>query len=98
MLKDFVEMIEKQGYVPQVFECDNEIYQKRLKVVKYLNSKKIRIEPSPIYTQDLNGGAERSGAVLKEKIRAIRQGAKFPAELWKEIGRIAVYLLNRSPR
>ena len=49
VLKDFVEMMEKQGYVLQVFEYDNEIYQKRLKVVKYLNSKKIRIEPSPIY-------------------------------------------------
>ena len=91
-------MIERQGYILLVFECDNEIYEKRLKAVKFLNSKKIRIEPSPAYTQALNGGAERSGAVLKEKMRTMRQGAKFPAQLWKEIGRTAVYLLNRSPR
>ena len=66
-------MIERQGYILLVFEYDNEIYEKRLKVVKFLNSKKkIRIEPSPAYTQALNGGAERSGAVLKEKMRTMR--------------------------
>ena len=58
----------------------------------------IKIEPSPPYTQALNGGAERSGGVVKDKINAMRASSKLPAFLWKEIGRSAVYLLNRTPR
>ena len=56
------------------------------------------MEPSTPYTQSQNGGAERSGGVVKEKARAMTQGAHLPSDLWREVTRAAVYLLNRTPR
>ena len=54
------------------------------------------IEASAPYTQAQNGGAERSGGVIKDKARAMI--GKLPEELWPEIYRSAVYLWNRTPR
>jgi hypothetical protein len=77
-------------------KCDNEI-EKHSQVAEFLVSKSIRIEPSAPNTQGQNGGAERSRGVLKDKKRAMRVGARFPHALWPEIGKIAVYLYNRTP-
>jgi hypothetical protein len=77
-------------------KCDNEI-EKHSQVVKFLASKSIRIELSAPNTQGQNNGAERSGGVLKDKERAMRVGARLPHALWPEIGKIAVYLYNRTP-
>jgi hypothetical protein len=38
----------------------------------------IRIKPSAPDTQAQNGGAERSGGVIKEKARAIQLDANLP--------------------
>jgi hypothetical protein len=77
-------------------ECDNEI-EKHSQVAEFLASKSIRIEPSAPNTQGQNGGAERSGGVLKDKERAMRVKARLPYALWPEIGKTAVYLYNRTP-
>ena len=81
---------------PTVVECDNELSQPVFE--DYFHQLFIRIEPSAPYTQAQNGGAERSGGVIKDKIRSMRAGAKLPAELWPEISKAAVYLYNRTPR
>ena len=93
-------LLDRQyGIKPKVIESDNEITTVKPKVRHYLErDHQIRLEPSPPYTQDLNGAAERSGGVLKEKIRSMRAGTKLPNTLWREITRTAVYLLNRTPR
>jgi hypothetical protein len=77
-------------------EYDNEI-EKHSQVVEFLASKSIRIEPLAPNTQGQNGGAERSGGVLKDKERAMRVRARLPHALWPEIGKTAVYLYNRIP-
>ena len=77
-------------------ECDNELLQPVFE--DYFHQLFIRIEPSAPYTQAQNGGAERSGGVIKDKIRSMRAGAKLLAELWLEISKAAVYLYNRTPR
>jgi hypothetical protein len=83
---------------PLKMECDNEIL-KRPKVKDWLHSQEhVDIEPSPPDTQALDGAAERSGGVVKDKARAMRDAAKLPADLSPEIYRTAVYLLNRTPR
>ena len=70
-----------------------------LKLLKTLQETKgIRFEPSASYTQAQNGGAESSGGVVKEKARAMRSFAKLPHDLWHEIVKSAVYLLNRTPK
>ncbi|QGA21642.1 hypothetical protein EYB26_009353 [Talaromyces marneffei] len=67
-------------------------------VKEYLESFFIRLEPSPPYTQALNGAAERSGGVIKDKGRSMAASGKIPHDLWPEINRAAVYLFNRTPR
>jgi hypothetical protein len=92
-------ILENQyGIKPQVIECDNEITTQKPAVRRFIESLSIKVEPSPPYTQELNGGAERSGGVVKDKSRSMRAGSKLPSALWKEIVRTAVYLLNRTPR
>ena len=82
----------------KAIECDNEIVTVKPRVKEHLERLAIRLEPSPPYTQALNGAGERSGGMVKEKIIAMRQSSKLPTALWKEICQAAVYLLNRTPR
>ncbi|EGU72716.1 hypothetical protein FOXB_16775, partial [Fusarium oxysporum f. sp. conglutinans Fo5176] len=81
----------------RVIECDNEITEVKPKVGDFLRDRAIILEPSAPHTQAQNGGAERSGGVIKDMERAMRTGAKLPHQLWPEIGRTAVYLYNRTP-
>jgi hypothetical protein len=86
------------GFQIKVIECDNEIAEVKSSVKHFVGQHGIRMEPSAPYTQAQNGGAERSGGVVKEKARAMAQGAHLPSGLWTEVSRAAVYLLNRTPR
>jgi hypothetical protein len=84
---------------PRKVECNDELFTQISEIRVYLeNQNHIEIDPSPPYTQDLNGAGERSGGVIKDKARAMRMSSKLPAELWPEITRAAVYLHNRTPR
>ncbi|KAH5706327.1 RNA-directed DNA polymerase [Parastagonospora nodorum] len=94
----FVQFMKKQFNITvKVIETDNEIVTVKQEVEKWCTSLSIRLEPSAPDTQAQNGGAERSGGVIKEKARAIRLDANLPWELWPEITRTAVYLYNRTP-
>ncbi|KAI7772911.1 hypothetical protein LA080_013431 [Diaporthe eres] len=98
ILKSFLGMMELQHETKvKIIECDGEIFNRRRAVKDYLESKHIQIEPSAPNTQAQNGGAERSGGVIKEKMRALRTSSKLPTSLWPEIGRTTVYLNNRTP-
>jgi len=82
---------------PKVVEADGEITSVKPKVKRYLEQERLlKVEPSPPYTQDLNGGAERSGGVIKEKSKAMT--GELPTQLWREIVKAAVYLNNRTPK
>ena len=99
VLSTFLGLLERQYELkPQVIECDNELTTQKPGVKRYIESLHIKVEPSPPYTQALNGGAERSGGVVKQKIRSMRASSKLPAALWREISKAAVYLLNRTPK
>jgi hypothetical protein len=99
-LRDLFSRLDAQyGIVAHIVECDNEIYMNRPQVRKYLEEELfIRIEPSPPYTQALNGAAERSGGVIKDKGRGMAASGKLTQDLWPEINRCAVYLYNRTPK
>lgn len=61
--------------------------------------KGIKAERCAPHTQEQNGGAERSGGVIKIKARTMRTAARLPADLlWVEIYKAAVYLHNRTPQ
>lgn len=81
---------------PKVVECDNELYKPVFQA--YFIQRFIQVEPSAPYTQAQNGGAERSGGVIKDKARTMRAGANLPVTLWPEITKAAVYLYNRTPK
>ena len=81
----------------KVMEMDNEMYSVKADVKRWCIARGIKMEPSAPDTQAQNGGAERSGGVIKEKARAMRLDANLPWEMWPEITRAAVYLYNRTP-
>ena len=92
-------MLDRQVVIKvKAFEADNEINTVKPRVKQWIEERHIKLEPSPPHTQALNGGAERSGGVVKEKINAMRDSSKLPASLWREVSRAAIYLLNRTPR
>ncbi|KAF7173426.1 hypothetical protein CNMCM6106_007498 [Aspergillus hiratsukae] len=99
VLKHLFGTLERQYQIrPRKIECDNEIFMKRKIVLQWLESQHVKIEPSPPHVKELDGAAERSGGVIKDKARSMRHAAKLPAALWPEISRAAVYLHNRTPR
>ena len=81
---------------PKVVEANNKFNKPTIKAI--FTQRFIKVEPSAPNTPAQNRGAERSGGVIAEKIRAMRAGAKLPAVLWPEISKAAVYLHNRIPR
>lgn len=98
VFKSFFEHLEVQHNIKvRVIECDNEITEVKPQVGNSIRNRAIVIEPSAPYSQAQNGGAERSGGVIKDKERAMRTGSKLPHQLWPEIGKTAVYLYNRTP-
>ncbi|KAL2137577.1 hypothetical protein VTI28DRAFT_8991 [Corynascus sepedonium] len=98
-ISDLLGILERQYEVKvKAIESDNEISSKLPGVKRYLERRHIRLEPSPADTQALNGAAERSWRTLKEQINAMRDSARLPTDLWREICKAAIYLLNRTPR
>ena len=77
-------------------ECDNELVRPIVKT--WLHSLHIETLPCAPHAQAQNGLAERIGAVIKDKARAMRNGAHLPTHLMEEIYQAAVYLFNRTPR
>ncbi|SCO52825.1 probable retrotransposon HobS hobase [Fusarium fujikuroi] len=97
-LKGFLNMMEVQySKKVKVIECDNEITTTHPQVYAKIVQQGIRYEPSAPNTQAQNGGAERVAAVIIQKSRAIRAGAKIPEYLWPESIKAATYLYNRTP-
>ena len=98
-LKHLSGILERQYRIlPQKIECDNEIFQQCQLVRTWLeNEHHVKIEPSPPYAKELDGAAERSGGVIKNKARAMQQVVKLPAALQPEINHATVYLHNQTP-
>jgi hypothetical protein len=96
MFDAFLNIMKVHNFIKiKTVKCDNKI-EKHSQIAEFLASKSIRIKPSAPNTQGQNGGAERSGGVLKDKKRAMRVGARLPHALWPKIGKTAVYLYNRT--
>ncbi|XP_044720032.1 integrase core domain-containing protein [Hirsutella rhossiliensis] len=62
-LKHAVDYLTYQfDFKVKVIECDNELTSQKPAVTQFLLGRNLKVEPSAPYTQDQNGGAERSGA------------------------------------
>ena len=94
--KQLIKMFEVQYEVRlKVVKADNEINTQKRRVRKYLEERGIKLKPSAPYNQAQNGGAERAGGVIKEKMRAMV--GNLPNIIWPEIGKAAIYLSNGTP-
>ncbi|EED11739.1 conserved hypothetical protein [Talaromyces stipitatus ATCC 10500] len=98
-LKLFFKYLKKHHDVsPIKIEMDNKIFLHRPEVKEWLITKHVTIKHSTANNQGQNGAAERSGSVIKDKARAMRNSAKLPEDLWSEIYRASIYLYNRTPK
>jgi hypothetical protein len=67
MFDAFFKIMKVHNFIKvKTVECDNKI-EKHSQIAEFLASKSIRIKPLAPNTQNQNGGAERSGGVLKNK-------------------------------
>ncbi|EAQ91522.1 hypothetical protein CHGG_03457 [Chaetomium globosum CBS 148.51] len=97
-INHFLKTMERQfGLQIKVIECDDELMRSKA-LESFWKSKGMRIERCAPNTQAQNGGAERSGGVIKLKAKAMRAAARLPEILWVEIYKAAVYLYNRTPK
>jgi hypothetical protein len=97
MFDAFFNIMKVHNFIKvKTVEYNNKI-EKHSQIVEFLASKSIRIKLLAPNTQGQNGGAKRSGGVLKDKERAMRVKARLPYALWPKIGKTAVYLYNRIP-
>ena len=79
LLNSFVQFLKVQFNVTvKIIESDNKIFSVKADVEKWCSAKGIKIEPSAPDTQAQNGGAERSGGVIKEKARTMRLDSNLP--------------------
>jgi transposase InsO family protein len=54
-------------------------------------------QPSPAYTPEFNGVAERFNGVIIDMVRAMLADSSLPRSFWTEAVSFAVYMNNRSP-
>jgi hypothetical protein len=72
-LKHLFSVLEQLKIRPGKIECDNEIFVKRKYMLTWLQAVRyVKVEPSPPYVKELDGAAERSGGVIKDKARSMR--------------------------
>ncbi len=91
VLKDFIPLMKKKYNLDiKTIQSDNELNRKKTR--NWLRLQGINLELSAPRIQAQNGYAERSGAVIQERARAIRLKVNLPHDLWPEIVNYAVYL------
>lgn len=97
-LTDFARLAERQWNLTiVVVRRDNDPALKS-QYKAWVAAEGIRDEPSPIYTKEPNGAAERSGGVIKTQSGTMQEAAKLPGFLWPYTWGAACYIHNKSPR
>jgi len=97
-LTEFARFAERQWNLKiAAIRRDNEQALRSL-YEKWVAAEGIRDEPTPVYTKEPNGLAERSGGVVKTKALTMQVSANLPGHLWPFIWDAAAYLHNRTPR
>ncbi len=77
-------------------KMNEKLYTQKSAVRRFLEQQGMRVKPSSLYTQALNGSGERSEGVIKQKIIAMESSSNLPKELWPKITCAAVYLYNQT--
>ena len=97
-IKEFSEYTKRRWQLPiRVLQTDGETGIGST-TKHWLSQQGITLNRSPPFTQDQNGGAERSGGVIITMARAIHIDSELPGFMWPEVVTATGYLLNRTPR
>lgn len=91
-----IRKLRNEGRTIQFLHSDNENgFGCQFKFM--LKNEGILFEPAVTYTPEQNGFAESSGNRICVVARSLRIFSGFPGDLWPELVRTAVYLLNSAP-
>ncbi|KAL1971785.1 hypothetical protein VTN31DRAFT_1873 [Thermomyces dupontii] len=78
-LKSHLQILERQyGIYVKAIECDNEIYQRRKDVRKYLEDLGIKLEPSAAYTQSQKWSGRTLGGCVQGENQRNEEKRKLP--------------------
>lgn len=103
VLSKFIEFVtaaelkfDTQQLMVKALRCDSGTEYLNKAFFDFAASKGIQIEPSPPYTHECNGVAERANRTLLEAARSMLFDAGLPPSFWAEAVSTAVYVRNRS--
>jgi transposase InsO family protein len=96
-VEQFISFIKNWWGIPiKAFHYDNEVAAGRM-VEEWLALQGIIVFHSVAGQPEQNGPAERSGGVIIQMARKLCVEGRLPDDLWPEITKAAVWLLNRLP-
>src|SRR5256885_611961 len=96
-IKEFVQFIKtRYDCMVHILHLDNES-SLRTQFVNWTQEMGIAVEFTAPYSPSQNGRAERAGGMILARTRALALESKLPKQLWPEMVKAAVYIINRSP-
>lgn len=103
VLSKFIEFVtaaelkfDKEQLKVKALRCDSGSEYLNKAFFDFAASKGIQLEPSPPYTHECNGVAERANRTLMEAVRSILFDSGLPPTFWAEAMSTVVYVRNRS--
>lgn len=97
-LKLFNQRVRNLGASLQRLRTDNAKEYGQGHFNEYLDEQGTQWEPTAPYSPSQNGKAERVNRTLQERTTAILEDSGFSTNLWPEVMKTVVYLMNRSPK
>lgn len=96
-IKDFASYIQRQqNYKVKIFFLNGEQSLGK-EQDNQVNNKGYKIQVTPPYIAELNGGIKQLGCIIITQLRALKEASNLLQGIWLEIFRTARYLVNRSP-
>jgi hypothetical protein len=85
------------GVTISIIHIDGEGNIQSKEAIIWAKDKGYKVETTAADSPEQNGLSERSGGIINQRARALAIQAKLPKNLWPEIYRAAVYLINITP-
>ena len=86
------------GIELRIVRSDQETSLQQKVFGSWLDEEGVKYEKSAPQTQRQNGTSERTGGIIKERMRAMEFDSGLPPDLWPVTLKAASYLYNRTPR
>jgi transposase InsO family protein len=97
LFQGFMEECQKEGHPVKGVRFDNGGEYSSRELTSFLKQKGLLLQPTPAYSPESNGLAERTNGTLFYKCRVMLRDSGLPRFLWQQMIATAAYLHNRSP-